>query len=172
MNLAGRYFGHHEHASDGGPYPTAIPFHITQLQFLEARPPSTNQIWHRDNASPGLTVLVALTDVTDNGPTELLPGTHRRRRGAEGGRPLLAVLGEGDAVVYDSRVIHRGRGYRTHRVGDGGGSAAPEPMLLYRPARVLRWDGVRTPPLGSRLFGTSVVASLGSYYAMCDWVMS
>mmetsp|Transcript_8675 Transcript_8675/g.13149 ORF Transcript_8675/g.13149 Transcript_8675/m.13149 type:complete len:383 (-) Transcript_8675:87-1235(-) len=173
MNLARRYFGH-EHASDGGPRPTAIPFHITQLQFLEARPPSTNQIWHRDNVSPGLTVLVALTDVTDNGPTELLPGTHRRRRGAEGGRPLLAVLAEGDAVVYDSRVIHRGRGYRSHRVDDGGGdgSAAPEPTLLYRPALVLRWDADQTPPPGSRLFGTSMIASLGSFYAICDWVMT
>jgi len=53
-----------------------MPYKLTQLQFLNAKSGSVNQIWHRDNTAPGLTVLVALCDVRSNGPTELLLKSH------------------------------------------------------------------------------------------------
>lgn len=65
------------------------------------------------------TAFVALQDVTSEmGPTIFLPGTntqvaHRRLQAEPGvflaGRErVVAVLGAGDAVVYDSRVLHCG----------------------------------------------------------------
>jgi hypothetical protein len=155
-------------------------YKLTQLQFLDAKSGSENQIWHRDNMAPGLTVLVALGDVTDNGPTELLLESHRqesswstlkriftskwqRKRDDEdisSCQPLLACLNTGDAILYDSRLLHRGRGYTASS------------SLVKRPVLVLRWDACNTPPPGAALIVTTANAYFGSLLAATMFALS
>lgn len=77
------------------------------------------------------------------------------------GQPLLGCINSGDAILYDARVFHRGRGYKK---GDRESDQD-------RPVSVLRWDGTRTPPPGAGLikttgniyFGCSLYAALSIY---------
>ena len=62
-----------------------------------------------------LNVFVPLVDVTEElGPTEFWPGSHvlSQARGAfTGGMPSVSLAGQrGDAIIFDYRVVHRGRG--------------------------------------------------------------
>jgi len=145
-------------------------YELTDVQFLNAYPDSTNQIWHRDNTCCGLTAIVALKDVRSNGPTELLIGTHRsdfslwkvfhnavfeskETAGLSLGRPLLGVIDAGDAILYDARIFHRGRGYRKcDRESDKD-----------RPVLVLRWDAANTPPPGAGLIKTTANTYIGCF---------
>ena len=117
------------------------PFEVTQLQLLLAEPGSTHQIWHRDNSKRGLTAIIALCDVGANGPTELILRSHDAPAGtlARGQQPVLGTMRAGDALLYDARVLHRGRGYT---------EGPPRPVL------VIRWDALGTPPPGTGVFGT------------------
>lgn len=151
---------------------------ITQLQFLNAFPKSNNQIWHRDNKFRGLTAIVALQDIRGNGPTELILGSHHqnfsllpqcwniiqnclpanfKRCDMNGDDsfselPLLGCIDAGDAILYDARIFHRGRGNTSlEAVGN-----------VDRPVLVLRWDASNTPPPGAGLIGTSVNRHVGS----------
>lgn len=127
-------------------------YQLTQTQFLLAKPGSEHQIWHRDNVAPGLTLLVALDDIKSNGPTELLLGSHSNKHNGMSGddEVLLGCLHAGDAILYDARVIHRGRGYDNESDAD-------------RPVLILRWDALSTPPPGAGLFQTNYVNFLGSF---------
>jgi ectoine hydroxylase-related dioxygenase (phytanoyl-CoA dioxygenase family) len=140
-------------------------YELTDVQFLNAYPnKSTNQIWHFDNKFKGLTAIVALKDIRGNGPTELILGSHcpdyslrcrywaflkryapflQASESEENDedetiliKPLLACIDAGDAVLYDARIFHRGRG-NTSFVQDYDND---------RPVLVLRWDASRTPP--------------------------
>ena len=139
---------------------------ITDIQMLVAENLSEHQIWHRDNAAgPGLTALIALKDVTTNGPTEILLGSHnslqsRKEKSvieelkSNGISPeissniLLATLEAGDAIIYDARLLHRGRGYNS--------GASDRPVL------VVRWDAHDTPPPGTGFIGTQFAQLLGT----------
>jgi ectoine hydroxylase-related dioxygenase (phytanoyl-CoA dioxygenase family) len=155
-------------------------YKLTQLQFLNAKLGSENQIWHRDNIAPGVTMLVALCDVRNKGPTELILKSHlqeqsfwaslqrewndalaRSKSGSSeqisSGQPLLACLKAGDAVLYDSRVLHRGRGF----TGKSDIEEA-EDDCDDRPVLVLRWDALATPPPGAGLIITTANAYMGS----------
>lgn len=148
-------------------------YELTDVQFLNANPnKSTNQIWHRDNKFRGLTAIVALKDVRDNGPTELILGSHlaeyslmssfgmffgsylpsflRDSTSGEGEmvpiKPLLACINAGDAVLYDARIFHRGR---ANNCMPGKSEGRDRPVL------VLRWDAARTPPPGAGLIVTT-----------------
>jgi hypothetical protein len=125
---------------------------ISQCQLLLALPKSTNQIWHRDNSRAGLTALIALTDIRQ-GPTELLSATHASEWGNDVTARVLATLQKGDAVLYDSRVIHRGRGF----------DVGPN-----RPTLVLRWDDPATPAPGVGLVGTLVTRLRGSIISLMN----
>jgi ectoine hydroxylase-related dioxygenase (phytanoyl-CoA dioxygenase family) len=97
---------------------------LSQCQLLLALPGSTNQIWHRDNTEKGVTALIALTDIRQ-GPTELLVGTNKDGGVVIGGaESMLATIQAGDALIYDARTIHRGKGFES----------GPN-----RPTLVLRW---------------------------------
>mmetsp|Transcript_20827 Transcript_20827/g.34419 ORF Transcript_20827/g.34419 Transcript_20827/m.34419 type:complete len:337 (-) Transcript_20827:224-1234(-) len=157
-------------------------YKLTQLQFLNANSGSEHQIWHRDNISPGLTVLVALSDVRDNGPTELLLKSHLQKslwstlkrewmdlleksrtpseKDVSSCQPLLACLNEGDAILYDSRVLHRGRGFSCKEGVDEHTDA--NHILVDRPVLVLRWDALQTPPPGAGLIVTTANGYMGS----------
>jgi len=151
---------------------------ITQLQFLNAFPKSSNQIWHRDNKFRGLTAIVALQDIRGNGPTELILGSHHqnfsllpqcwniiqnclpanfKRRDMYGDDSfselsLLGCIDAGDAILYDARIFHRGRGNTSLEAAGN----------VDRPVLVLRWDASNTPPPGAGLIGTSANRHVGS----------
>lgn len=127
-------------------------YQLTQCQFLVAKPGSEHQIWHRDNIAPGLTLLVALDNVNGNGPTEFLLGSHLGENSIlhDGNEVLLGCLKAGDAILYDARLIHRGRGYKNEDNSD-------------RPVLILRWDSISTPPPGGGLILTNYVDWLGYF---------
>ena len=139
---------------------------LTQLQLLDAHPQSVDQFFHVDNAARGLTVLVALDKVTiEHGPTELLRGTEQvfSETGALDVGMLLALLarlrsvervcgklGTGDALLFDSRTLHRGRGNRA---------------ATRRPVLIIRYDPVDSPPPGIGTLGTAALRAFGAWLA-------
>ncbi len=161
---------------------------LTDMQFLNAYPNSTNQIWHRDNTRRGLTAIVALCNIRDNGPTELILGSHQSnfsvwskwwngvqiclREIKESDEDndsfldkqhppplLLGCIDAGDTLLYDARIFHRGRGYdKAIYAYDDEG----ENVILDRTVLVLRWDSANTPPPGAGIIVTSVNACVGS----------
>jgi hypothetical protein len=149
-NAAKAYFSPHDGA-----------YRISQQQLLDAAPNSNHQIWHRDNSERGLTAIIALDDIGSNGPTELLLGSHVSFWAAARGRaPLLGTIRAGDAIVYDARVFHRGRGF------------AEGPR---RPVLVCRWDSYASPPPGVGAVGTLLQrgsASLLSLALFCQSPLS
>ena len=172
---------------------------LTDIQFLNAYPQSTNQIWHRDNTRRGLTAIVSLCNIRDNGPTELILGSHQSNfsvwsewrkviqkylignasikercddndiKFVESEQPPLVLLGcidAGDALLYDARIFHRGRGYENAKSLDGEEGTTngknDVDVLVDRPVLVLRWDAANTPPPGAGIIVTSVNAYVGS----------
>lgn len=164
-------------------------YELTDVQFLNAYPTSTNQIWHCDNKFKGLTAIVALKDIDDNGPTELILGSHSSdyslrskykmavwkympqflkemedESNKDGEiisaptKPLLACINAGDAVLYDARIFHRGRGNNGQNETD-------------RPVLVLRWDAARTPPPGTGLIVTTANIYWGKVLYACLYLL-
>ena len=168
---------------------SADQFDVAQLQLLLASPESTHQVWHRDNVSPGLTVLIALRDVDSNGPTEIILRSHRGNEHnflgnvlwpnndssfAEDGleeRTLLASIDMGDAIMYDSRCLHRGRGYGK---SDGGNDQVATNFFGDRPVLVIRFDAKATPAPGTGLVGNTLAKWEGNLLAfactMLTWL--
>ncbi len=140
QNVVNSYFQHH----------SINRYQLTQIQFLLAKPGSKHQIWHRDNIAPGLTLLIALDDVDGNGPTEILLGSHLTDYSVFSNvdETILGCLNAGDAILYDARIIHRGRGYS---------------QGLDRPVLILRWDSSSTLPPGAGLIVTNFINWLGSF---------
>jgi len=96
--------------------------YISEVQLMVADPCAVDQFWHVDNAASGLTLMVPLTPIPeDMGATLLLPGSHwlfgqeSLRRRARGFLASLlsteiqpaVTLAPGDALLYDSRLLHR-----------------------------------------------------------------
>ena len=149
-----------------------VRYELTDLQFLNAYPQSTNQIWHRDNTFRGLTAIVALSDIRDNGPTELILGSHEQQNFSvwqkywyvmqrylqtkqsvsndDKDSILLGCINAGDTILYDARIFHRGRGNNSNNDD------------VDRPVLVLRWDGANTPPPGCGLILTMANKYIGS----------
>eukprot|EP00979_Chaetoceros_neogracilis_P004652 scaffold798_cov268-Chaetoceros_neogracile.AAC.28 len=151
-------------------------YDLAQLQLLDAAPQSSNQLWHRDNVRPGLTVIIALRDVGANGPTEMILQSHRRSPvGMLSGmlddnpglpRILLASINCGDAICYDSRILHRGRGY--------GNTSGDNQEFEHRPVLVIRWDANHSPAPGTGMIGTQLAKWAGTSLALVatllDWL--
>lgn len=66
---------------------------------MTALPGSTNQTWHADNTSRGLSIIIPLVDFTAaNGGTQLLVGSHTKDYGLlarQGAQVALACRGLG-----------------------------------------------------------------------------
>ncbi|CAJ1401824.1 unnamed protein product [Effrenium voratum] len=100
---------------------TARPY-VSEVQLMVSDPCAVDQFWHVDNASSGLTLVVPLTAIPQEmGATLLLPGSHHLFKQesipsrvaaffasllSANGQPAV-VLAAGDALLYDSRLLHR-----------------------------------------------------------------
>lgn len=106
-------------------------------------------MWHRDNRSRGLTVIVPLEDFTaGNGATQVLVGSH------DGAWPLLAREGArvmeapaGGIAAYDSRTFHRGLGNTTRDA---------------RPGLIFCYDRTWSPPPGCGELGSLASGSMAA----------
>jgi len=140
--------------------------YISEIQLLVSEPCAVDQFWHLDNTTPGLTLFVPLTSVPeDMGPTILLPGSYHLFQSerslyrkiqsfassffaSEG--LVVGSMSAGDALLYDSRIIHRGamnRRYDRTRI-----------------ALVFRYDV--EPPPGVGALGTLFVCELGKVLSL------
>lgn len=112
----------------------------SELQLMTAVPGSTNQSWHKDNRSRGLSIIIPLVDFTaENGGTQLLLGSHNNTWPLTDGGARVIHAPAGSIVAYDSRTIHRGLGNET--------SAG-------RPALIFCYDRIDTPPPGCGTLGS------------------
>ena len=105
-------------------------YYICNLSLLVATPGCPTQSWHADGGHTSLTkhepchvfnVFIPLVDVPlSMGPTELRPGTHYHTRNLTSmmlvakarktlRSPVTPELKMGDALVFDYRILHRGR---------------------------------------------------------------
>jgi len=127
-----------KHRSQTKPY-------LSEMQVVVTDPLSVDQFWHRDNITPGLTVIIPLTPVPHAiGLTNMLPYSHRNG--------LNSIVGEtatplriGDALMYDARILHRGTKNETYN--------------RTRVAVVFRFDF--EPPPGQGFTMTAINAMLG-----------
>jgi len=99
-----------------------VPY-ISEVQMIVTDPNASDQFWHIDNCSQGLTLFVPLTPVSEDiGPTLFLPGSHHLFEGErtygqrfrscsssllESDGITAGVMSAGDALLYDSRILHR-----------------------------------------------------------------
>jgi len=127
-----------KHRSHTKPY-------LSEMQVVVTDPLAVDQFWHRDNVTPGLTVAIPLTPVPRQiGLTSMLPYSHRHSVNSVVG-DTGATLQVGDALVYDARILHRGKRNE-----------------LYNKTRVMivfRFDF--EPPPGQGFVMTAVNAGLG-----------
>jgi hypothetical protein len=108
---------------------------ICHISLVVSTPGAVDQAWHSDGGHVDVTkhspchcanIFLPLIDVTDValGPTELRPGTHHHSRDlarmmllAKARKTLRApatpLLKQGDALVFDYRILHRGRANTT-----------------------------------------------------------
>jgi len=105
-------------------------YYICNLSLLVATPGCPTQSWHADGGHTSLTkhepchvfnVFIPLVDVPlSMGPTELRPGTHYHTRNLTSmmllakarktlRSPVTPELQMGDALMFDYRILHRGR---------------------------------------------------------------
>ena len=172
---------------------------LSQLQLLDIEPGAVAQMWHADNVRHGLTVIIPLVGVNSEllGPTEIILGSHTLvarlwaardvAAGSSGSKfappplPLRtdvctahAYAPEGRALAFDSRVLHRGMPIHemcaaseseSNVTGNGSG------VQLRRPALVLRWDAVATPPPGTGLLGTAILRIVATVLATAESVV-
>lgn len=124
------------------------------LQAIVSVPGSSTQSWHADNSSRGLTVIMALSDITPtHGPTQIWPYAHSGAvvhavrhgplpsacvadgdgLGVQGTNATFPTLHAGDALVFDARMLHRGLANRSDDL---------------RPVIVWQFTNVATPPPG------------------------
>jgi hypothetical protein len=136
-------------------------FYRSELQVVSSQPGAAAQMWHQDNSSRGLTVVVPLLDQTPElGPTQLLLGSQHltgpphteslaRRVWAcfasvEVAQPPLAL---GSALLMDARIVHRGLPNNSE--------------VIDRPVVIYRYDLTSSPPPGHTVASTTAVRLLG-----------
>jgi len=122
---------------DNNHHPNNDEYYLCNLSLLISTPGSPTQSWHADGGHTSLTthhpchvfnVFIPLVDVPlSMGPTELRPGTHVYTRDlarmmllAKAKKRLreavVPELRRGDALLFDYRILHRGRANLSDRV--------------------------------------------------------
>ena len=154
-----------------------VLYTLSELQLLRTTPGCDAQQFHVDNAARGITLIVALSDVTQaHGPTRLLRGSHEAVFDAQGryciasdalyaGKNISTVDGvmpAGAGILFDARTLHRGLGNETH------GACSDVYATSERPARaedrlvlVLRWDRRGRRPPGVNPLTVGLMKLLG-----------
>jgi hypothetical protein len=83
---------------------------------------------------------------------------------------LLALLDAGDAILYDARCLHRGRGndsyHHTIDEKENHDHDHDHHDVDDRPVLVLRWDADLTPPPGGGLIPTALARYGGYIYSL------
>jgi hypothetical protein len=135
-------------------------YYLCNLSLLISTPGSPTQSWHADGGHMSLTthhpchvfnVFIPLVDLPlSMGPTELRPGSHVYTRDltrmmliAKAKKLLretvVAEMGRGDALVFDYRILHRGRANMSDRVvvgaNDGEGNDNDEDHVVEESSR-------------------------------------
>jgi hypothetical protein len=94
---------------------------------------------------------------------------------------LLASINSGEGcymLLYDSRILHRGRGYgNSDNYNSNGNSATNNKItkqeLEHRPVLVIRWDAHHSPAPGTGMIGTQLAKFQGEALALVatliDW---
>lgn len=146
--------------------PPSQNLYISEVQLLVTDPCAVDQFWHIDNTAPGITVLIPLTPVSEEiGPTHFIPSSHLLfgevpgagrgsfRRFSEFMSSILSMdreavspMNAGDALIYDSRLLHYGGANRLYD--------------RTRIALVFRYDFERPPGVG--VVGTQLLSWLGN----------
>lgn len=130
---------------------------LTEIQLVYTKPGAGTQIFHVDNAAKGITIAIAIDPICSaRGTTQLVGGSHAlfcadmhvaaRMRSALRARLISPELSRGAAVVFDSRLLHRGMGNTSSET---------------RPLLILRFDAPETPPPQVGRLGTLALAALG-----------
>lgn len=130
---------------------------LTEIQLVHTRPGAGTQIFHVDNAAKGVTIAIAIDPICSaRGVTQLVGSSHalfstevpiaERARAALRTRLVSPELSRGAAVLFDSRLLHRGM---------GNTSGEDRPLLI------LRFDAPETPPPQVGRLGTIALAALG-----------
>lgn len=139
--------------------------YISEIQMVVTEPGALGQFWHTDNAFKGITLVVPITPMPEEmGPISFFPGSHHlfdsglsygaRLQGCassllRSNGVAVAAMDAGDALLYDSRTIHRGELNRRYdRTG----------ITL-----IFRYDFDRPPGYGA--MGTVVTSWAGSALA-------
>ena len=109
-------------------YRAPSPDHGHQDLHRTYEPSGTDDVRHRQ-----VTAIVALVDFTaDNGATQVIAGSHRSARGADGRTPEPVACPAGGAIVFTEHLLHSGT---TNR------SAARRDALIVRYDRRGAWSG-------------------------------
>ena len=129
-----------------------VGFHLINFSLIVATPGCRDQTWHADGGHASLTkherahvfnIFIPLVDVENLGPTEVRPGTHYHTRNlapmmlaARARKTLRAPVTpkrlKGDALVFDYRLLHRGK---ANVSGGENGVGQSRPVLVLTFAR-------------------------------------
>eukprot|EP00397_Hematodinium_sp_SG-2012_P042762 GEMP01047369.1.p1 GENE.GEMP01047369.1~~GEMP01047369.1.p1 ORF type:complete len:416 (+),score=66.97 GEMP01047369.1:255-1502(+) len=128
--------------------------YLSELQIAVTEPLAVQQFWHRDNLTPGLTCIVPLMAVPPSlGQTGLLPYSHNANVNSVVGE-TTTVLNAGDMLIYDGRLLHRGKRNLTYN--------------KTRIVVVFRYDF--EPPPGQGVVITAWNAILGNVLHAVGWL--
>lgn len=127
---------------------------LSEVQLIVTDPNAEKQFWHLDSAGSGLSVFIPLAPVrADLGPQHVLPGSHAlskegggffkgfircveilaATRGAASASPEGGLAwNAGDALLLDSRLLHRGLSSLS--------------LTVSVPILIVRYDPVGAPP--------------------------
>ena len=122
---------------------------LTTLQIVNSAPGSDHQIWHSDNKTQGITLVIPLVDINEKiGTTQLISRSHLLLSSLPFHyRVINPKLSRGSYLWMDCRVLHRGLANQ---------------LAIERPILVIRFDQEDCPPPGMNWLETVLRSYLGN----------
>lgn len=130
---------------------------VSEVQLIVQEPLASEQFWHVNNTSKGVTVVVPLTKIpSGQGPEQIFPGSQKLMgegvlsslRGiANVSEPVSLPLEVGDALVMDARLMKKG-------LKNADFTKAPLYLLF-------RYDFLDCPPPGQRVWTVFCLCGVG-----------